>query len=198
LGRGVKLSGSRRRLNAGFSLVELSVSLAIVLILSAIAMPSLTRSYRTYQLNDAATRLAAMLKFTRFEAIRRNTTVTCQMQQINGIWTVWADTNNNTTPDPTEQQMVFIDTTVLLPPGAPPPPFPITAANGGGALTPLSGANNSVSFTSRGAVSPFGSYVLYIGSPTNPEFGFRAVVLLPSGITQVWTAPNGANWQRVG
>jgi len=60
---------------AGFSMVELGVSLTVLLILTAIAIPSLMRSFRTYQLNDAAARLSDMLKFTRFEAVRRNTQV---------------------------------------------------------------------------------------------------------------------------
>jgi prepilin-type N-terminal cleavage/methylation domain-containing protein len=187
-------------MNGGFSLVELVVSLAIVLVLTAIALPSLTRSYRTYQLNDAATRLASMLKFTRFEAIRRNTPVTCQIQLLGGIWTVWADTIANGNPDPQEQQLVLIDTAVLLPAGSPPAPAAILSGVGGGTLTTISGANGSVAFDARGAVYPVPNttFVLYIGSATNPEFGFRAVVLLPSGITQVWTAPASGPWQRVG
>ena len=47
-------------------MVELSVSMTVMLILTAIAIPSLMRSFRTYQLNDAASRLADQLKFTRF------------------------------------------------------------------------------------------------------------------------------------
>jgi prepilin-type N-terminal cleavage/methylation domain-containing protein len=200
LGRGVKLSGTRRRLNFGFSLVELVVSLAIVLILTAIALPSLTRSYRTYQLNDAATRLAAMLKYTRFEAIRRNKPISCQIQQISGNWTVWADTIGNSTVDPSEQQLLLIGTAVLLPSAGLPAPNAIVTGVGGGSLTTYSGANNSVTFDARGAVSPVPNttYVLYIGSSTNPEFGYRAVVLLPSGVTQIWTAPSGGPWARVG
>jgi type IV fimbrial biogenesis protein FimT len=57
---------------AGFSIVELAVALTVLMILTAVAIPTLMRSFRTYQLNDAAARLADMLKFTRFEAVRRN------------------------------------------------------------------------------------------------------------------------------
>jgi hypothetical protein len=64
-------------------------------------------------------------------------------------------------------------------------------------LTPLSSTPGSITFDARGAVSPIAAYVLYVGSVTNPEFGYRAVILLPSGATQVWTAPSGGPWQRV-
>ena len=198
LGKGLRLSGICRRPERGFSLVELVVSLAIVLILTAIALPSLTRSYRNYQLNDAVTRLAGMLKYTRFEAIRRNAPVSCQIQQIGGNWTVWADTTPNGNPDNTEQQLLLIDGAVLLPAAGLPVSTPISTAVGAGSLTTLSGSNGSVGFDARGAVSPSATFVLYIGSATNPEFGYRAVVLLPSGVTQVWTAPSGGPWVRVG
>jgi len=40
--------------------------------------------------------------------------------------------------------------------------------------------------------------VLYVGSPANADFGYRAVLLLPTGGTQIWSAPPGANtWQRI-
>jgi len=61
----------------GLSTLELVVSLGIILIISAVAIPSITKTLRIYQLNDAATQLAGILKLTRFEAIRRNTPVNC-------------------------------------------------------------------------------------------------------------------------
>ena len=70
---------TRRSRIAGFSMVELAVSLTVLLILTAIAIPSLMRSFRTYQLNDAAARLSDMLKFTRFEAR------TVQLDLVTGV-----------------------------------------------------------------------------------------------------------------
>src|SRR5262249_27857460 len=83
LGQSAIFSGTPRR-SRGFSMVELAVSLTVVLILTAIAIPSLLRSFRTYQLNDAAARLADMLKFTRFEAVRKNTQVSFYVVQQTG------------------------------------------------------------------------------------------------------------------
>jgi len=56
-------------------MVELVVSMTVMLILTAIAIPTLMRSFRAYQLNDTATRLADMLKFTRFDPVRFGPTV---------------------------------------------------------------------------------------------------------------------------
>ena len=147
-------------------MVELAVSLTVLLILTAIAIPSLMRSLRTYQLNDAAARLSDMLKFTRFEAVRRNT-------QVNFL---------------------------ILPSGTPPSPASILAKLGATSSLDASksGAAGILTFDARGAVSPLAAYVLYLGSANSPEFGYRAVILLPSGATQIWTAPSGGTWQRIG
>jgi hypothetical protein len=62
----------------------------------------------------------------------------------------------------------------------------------------MSGAAGTITFDARGAVSPLAADIFYLGSATNPEFGYRAVILLPSGATQIWSAPNGGTWQRIG
>jgi type II secretory pathway pseudopilin PulG len=191
-------------------MVEMAVSLTVLLILTAMAVPSLMRSFRTYQLNDAAARLSDMLKFTRFEAVRRNTLINCQIKQILNIWTVWTTPNGNTTPLATEKQLLITGFATLLPStqiGLPDQApicnkvFGIT--NNGPCLdTTKSGSNGTVTFDPRGAIRVGGSvsssvFVLYVGSDSNPEFGYRAVILLPSGITQIWTAPNGGAWQQL-
>src|SRR5712691_10245669 len=92
----------------GFSMVELVVSMTVLLILTAIAIPELIRSLRTYQLNDAATRVADMLKFTRFEAVRQNKQINFLMQQPSaGVWLIGTDSNVNNTIDVTEKQQLI-------------------------------------------------------------------------------------------
>ncbi len=197
-------SRTRRRRIAGFSMTELAVSLAVLLILTAIAIPSFMRSIRTYQLNDAAARLSDMLKFTRFEAVRRNTLINCQIKQITGIWTAWTTPNGLTTPLATEKQILITGFATLLPQtqSGLPGQGPICNKlfnNSGPCLDPtLSGSNGTATFDARGAVVGLGAYVFYLGSATNPEFGYRAVILLPSGATQIWSAPNGGAWHRIG
>jgi type II secretory pathway pseudopilin PulG len=184
-------------------MAELAVSLTVVLILTAIAIPSLMRSFRTYQLNDAAGRLSDMLKFTRFEAVRRNTSVSFLTQTSGAGWIIGVDANNSGSIDVAETQQVIAGFATLLPAGAPPDSAPITATLNGATLTILSGASGPVTFDARGAIRVGGAvsssvFAFYLGSDTNPEFGYRAVILLPSGAVQIWTAPNGGAWQRIG
>jgi len=186
-------------------MLELAVSLLIVLILSAIAIPTMMNSFRAYQLNDAAARVSDQLKFTRFEAVRRNTPVNLGLQQVGANWVVWTDSNNNGVIDLTERQVIIGGFATLLPSAGLPAPTPITTALG--ALNTLSGNPGSVTFDARGAVrtgaapgSPLATNVaiIYIGNAATPQFGYRAVVVLLSGGTQVWTSPpNSLTWQRV-
>ena len=204
LGRSAIFSDTRRSRSSGFSMVELTVSMTVLLILTAIAIPSLMRSFRTYQLNDAAARLSDQLKYTRFEAVRRNTTVSFLMQPSGPDWIVGTDSNNNGTLESAERQLVIAGFATLLPAGAPPASTSITAALGGsGSLTTVSGAAGSVTFDARGAVRVGGALTsnvdaFYLGSSLNPEFGYRVVILLPSGAVQIWTASAGGTWQRIG
>jgi type II secretory pathway pseudopilin PulG len=199
LNKSAPISRTRRSRIGGFSMVELAVSLTVLLILTAIAIPTLMRSFRAYQLNDAAARLSDMLKLTRFEAVRLNKPVKFQMQTSGTGWLVGTDSNNNGTIDATEKQQLISGIVTLLPAGAPPSSSSILAKLGStGGLTTVSGSAGTITFDARGAVSPLAADIFYLGSLTNPEFGYRAVVLLPSGATQIWTAPDGGTWQRIG
>ena len=204
LGRRARFSDTRRNRSSGFSMVELAISMTVLLILTAIAIPSLMRSIRTYQLNSAAARVSDMLKFTRFEAVRRNKQINFLTQASADGWIVGTDSDNNGTVDATEKQQLIAGYAALLPSGVAPSPTAISTALGGASLTTKSGSNSSVTFDARGAirVSIGGTvstnvFIFYVGNATDPQFGYRAVVLLPTGGTQVWTAPAGGTWQQI-
>ena len=190
-------SGTPQTATAGFSFVELVVSLCVMLVLTAIAVPSLMRSLRSYQLNDAAGRVSDMLKFTRFEAVRRNTNMSFLLKPSGaGTWIVWTGLSTDTGPSPIEKQLPIGGFATLVTTGFPPG---LTVA-GSGPLNVLSGsvcAPACFAFDARGAVLPLQAYVVYIGNTSNPDPGYRAVVLLPSGGTQIWTAPSGGPWHQV-
>jgi prepilin-type N-terminal cleavage/methylation domain-containing protein len=198
----------RRSPRNGFSLVELVLSLAVLLVITTLAVPVVLRSLQTYQLNATASQLAGMLKFTKFDAIRQNTAVSCQIKQINGVWVVWADSNGDLAPDGAEPQMVISGSETLLPASSVPSPSPIVATLGtGGSSLPwtvLSGANGNIWYDQRGVVVSYAGgpvsatvYAMYLGNPNDPNSGYRAVITLPSGAVQVWTSSSAGNWQRV-
>lgn len=193
----------RRRPRNGFSLLELVLSLGVLLVISTIAVPVIVRSLQTYQLNSSASQLAGMMKFTKFEAIRQNTKVSCQVTKTGGSWLIWVDSNGNGVADQGEPQMYVGGSFTLLPEASVPNHSPITNSFGPGytgsnyTWTSSSGSDSSVTYDQRGVIDSFSIAVLYIGSPTDPRSGYRAVVSLPSGDVQVWSSSGAGDWHRV-
>jgi type IV fimbrial biogenesis protein FimT len=200
----VKFVSPRRRPQNGFSLVELVLSLAVLLVITTLAIPVVVRSLQVYQLNSTASQLAGMLKFAKFDAIRQNTPVSCQIQwhASGGYWLAWVDSNGNNIPDGAEPQMIIGGSFTLLPAGSVPNPAPITATLGPGFSTfswvVLSGSNASITYDQRGVIAAGAAvYALYIGNASDPNSGYRAIITMPSGAVQVWTSSSAGNWQRV-
>jgi prepilin-type N-terminal cleavage/methylation domain-containing protein len=187
----IKLKGQER----GYSLVELLVSLALISIFSTLAVPSLVRTYRNYQMDDAASQVASELKFTRYEAIRRNNVITCLDNTQNGILTMFTDTNNDGVAQASEKQILFpANAPATLTTSA---SVPTSGALAGvvkaGALTDVNPANGVTTFDGRGAKTTAGASVYWVG---NAAYGWRAVTVLPSGSVQVWSNVTGA-WQQL-
>jgi type IV fimbrial biogenesis protein FimT len=194
-----------RRCERGFSLVELLVSIAILTILLIISIPTLLKAYRSYQLKDAASRFSGILKSARFSAIRKNTPVACQVKKIGANWTIWVDLDGDGNAQSTEPQTQVGGLVSLLDGGSVPAPTAIAAAMGPASppLNVLSPGNVSVTYDQRGArkfpgTPPVPSVdVFYLGNPNIADLEFCAVVLLPSGTVQVWSAGPGGTWQRI-
>jgi prepilin-type N-terminal cleavage/methylation domain-containing protein len=196
-----KFASSSRSPRNGFSLVELVLSLAVLLVITTLAIPVVVRSLQSYQLNSTASQVAGMLKFAKFDAIRQNTKVSCQITQSGSNWLVWVDSNGNGVPDGAEPQMIIGGSFTLLPAGAVPNPAPITATLGPGfssySWVVLSGSNASIMYDQRGVIDALAVYALYIGNANDPNSGYRAIITMPSGAVQVWTSSSAGNWQRV-
>ena len=196
-----KFVSPRRSPRNGFSVVELVLSLAVLLVITTMAVPVVVRSLQAYQLNSSASQLAGMLKFAKFDAIRQNTTVSCLITHSGANWLIWVDSNGNGIADGAEPQMIIGGSFTLLPAGSVPSPAPITATLGPGFSTfswvVLSGSNASVSYDQRGVIDAQAVYALYIGNPNDPNSGYRAIITMPSGAVQVWTSSSAGNWQRV-
>jgi Tfp pilus assembly protein FimT len=178
--------------------------MAVILILSAIALPAFVSAYRTYQLTDATTQFAGLLKFTRGEAIRLNTNVSCQIQQaasVPPVTNTWADSDGDGVEDPGEKQLLFSGTVNLVPAGAVPNAAGLAAAANVPALATVPLANGFVTFDRRGAVSPANApqvYAFYLSNLNDTSVGARAVILLPSGSIQLWKADSLGNWIVLG
>jgi Tfp pilus assembly protein FimT len=186
----------------GLSVLELVVSVAIILVISGMAISPVSKTLKIYQLNDAASQLAGVIKFTRFEAIRRNMPINCVNSQA-GAYTpanIWSDDNGDGVEGPTEKQILLGPAATLIPAGVVPNTTALAAAASIPTLTAISPSGDAVKFDQRGAVvaSPPAVYVYFVGN-TSDSGGFRAVIVLPSGSVQVWTYAGGTSqvWQQI-
>ena len=192
----------RKRTNSkrGFSLIEALVVMAIAFALLAIATPSFLQAYRGYQLDNAAAQVSGVLKATRSAAIRLNAQVpvNCVIQAVAAQTHIWAATDRTLIEKPTEPQILLSGNVNLVAAGAVPNTAGLAAAIGVPVLTatPLNGVADT--FDGRGAANPAapGVFVLYVGNTAIPAVGYRAVVLMPSGSIQVWSADRAGNWHQ--
>jgi type II secretory pathway pseudopilin PulG len=188
----------RPRPSNGFSTIELTVTLGIILIVTAIAIPSFSNTYRMYQLSDAASQVAGILKSTRFEAIRRNTTVPCMITQTAAtppLTRIWTDSNNDSTEDPGDARVHLTGAVNLIDAGSVPGTAALAAAVGAQTLTTPPLANATINFDQRGAGNVNAVYALYIANSNALDIGYRALILFPSGSIQIWQADGQGNWR---
>lgn len=178
------------------------MALAVAMILMAIGLPVFLRAYRTYQLSNAASQVAGILRLTRYEAIRLNTQVNCLFQVSPlgpGMTQIWADTIKNGNLDPTEKMVLLGSGGNLVDSGGVPGTAALIAsANLTLAATPEPPLGAVITFDARGAVVPPTTVdVFYLGSALAPDAGYRAVLLMPAGSIQIWTADSTGAWQQL-
>lgn len=193
-----KISSAKASPASGFSLLELIVVTAVIFVLMGVGLPFFTQAYRDYQLNDAATQVAGILKATRLTAIRTNVPVNCVLAQggAPSVTNMWVDPDGDGVEQATETQILLRGTVTLVPAGGVPATGALAAGVGVAALTPIPPAAAVITFDFRGAVVPAGVYAIYINDLA-PNAGYRAVILLPSGSIQIWAASAVGGWRQL-
>jgi Tfp pilus assembly protein FimT len=190
----------------GFSLVEVLVVLLIIMIVSGIAVPQVVATLRSYQVSAAASQVADAIKFTRFEAIRRNSNTSFLASPLGAKWAVGTDSNGNTTLDVSERQYQITGNITLLNAAGVPTSGTLAAALNVPAIRVISASasTKTIFFDPRGAVnfaiSSGGTatvYVLYVAPVYQSTSDYRAVVVMPSGITQIWAGNATSAWVQL-
>lgn len=114
--------GVTASLGHGFTLIELMVTITILAILTAVAIPSFNSTLINYRLTSISNSFVASAQLARSEAIKRNSRVTL-CKSANGAdcttaggwqqgWILFHDIDNNAVKGPTE---AIIHTEVALP-----------------------------------------------------------------------------------
>jgi prepilin-type N-terminal cleavage/methylation domain-containing protein len=93
---------------AGFTLVELMVTMAVIGIVSSVTAVNVVREIPRYRLTNAAAQLAWNFRALRLRAISQHHAVMVTFTN-NHVYTVWTDRNDNSSIDSGEVQTVDIN-----------------------------------------------------------------------------------------
>jgi Tfp pilus assembly protein FimT len=185
---------------SGHSLVELSIVVAVVLILGAIAIPSLTTAMANIKLRGAASDFTGLVQQARIKAVQKNTVYTIRFGLPSGNG-AYIDLNGNGSFDSGEPMIQFGGNAnhAAAPGGASGVPSNLDATN-----TPLgwTATSGNISFNARGltcdsTATPCGTNVNYIfyfeDTRALGGHGWAAVSVTAAARSKVWLW-NGLAW----
>lgn len=190
----------------GFSMTELVVVVAIILIVAAIAVPNMVRAWYDSNLRTCAFELSDMIQQARILAEKKNLTVTVRYQTVNStVQEAYIDVNNNGAWD-TGEPIIDLGRQFVMASGAPggsggnPTNYVLTGNTTSG--TPCDNTC-TLGFSARGlpcsfsspstCTTPAASYFVYYINDNRTPTGWAAVVVTKAGRSTgyVW---NGSSW----
>jgi Tfp pilus assembly protein FimT len=98
-----------RRNERGLTLIELGVVAAIMMVIAALAVPSIINAVADFKLRTTATELSGLFQRARALAVQKNNTYAVQQQADAGtnLTTVWVDLNGNGSFDTGEPSLLM-------------------------------------------------------------------------------------------
>ncbi len=182
---------------AGYSLVEMMMTLAIGLILVSVALPTMIGAIQAYRLNSVAQQVANLAELTRYTAIRRNTLISLRQVGQNGNTILFVDLDGDGKLGPTEP-LVMLSSDMQLANSQCPKPDPNTPGLDPG-LASLQDFAGRITFDYRGTVNfsgggPISPYFLALDYVSQAQYGCRAITVTPMGQTKLWKAPDHSTW----
>ncbi len=197
--------GRKRRLaSAGFSLLEMVIVVAVLLVIAGLMVPNLMTTIANYRLRNAAVNVAGILQTSRMRAVHDNQFYAVRRTNWTGAKIAYVDLNGNGSYDNSPSAPDKPEPTIEL-------PTSVTIVTGGGpAITSMSlgwtpqAQTNPPTFGSQGvpcvAVSGVcqriynGYLVGYIVYLTDARGAWAAVTVSPAARIKTWTW-SGTAWQ---
>ncbi|MBI2681900.1 MAG: prepilin-type N-terminal cleavage/methylation domain-containing protein [Acidobacteriales bacterium] len=201
----------------GFSMVELMIVIVIILVISAMAMPNLSRGITMIRLRGSLGGVAGLLQKTRIEAVRTNRIMVARYKVVDSVAFAYLDLNQNNAIDGgasgqnAETVIQFGQGAQYVPKPASPPqgldgtkllgydqkesdaPFNVGFSQRGIPCKPDS-STSTVASCQPTYVSGVGGYLYYFKAAS--VFGDRwgAITITPAGRIRVWTYSDSAGW----
>jgi prepilin-type N-terminal cleavage/methylation domain-containing protein len=200
------LNEMNRKLQSGFSMIELMVVVAIALVLMAMGTPLYRQMVYGIRLRSAGSDLSALMQRARIQAARQNAINTIAYRAVNGAEEAYIDLNLNGQWDAGEPIINF-SPSIIPAAGAPtgvggqPTPYVLVGDTGNVVFN----NGTTLGFSPRGlpcayaggvCATPAGGYFVYYLNDlrSGGNIGWAAVVVTRSGRTKTVTW-SGAGWQ---
>lgn len=171
----------------------MAIAVVIIMIVAAVAIPNFLRATNNYKLTSTARNISDLIEQARYQAIKKNTKVSCYFSLGATPPSAWVDINGTGILASNDPKVAY--PAQILPTGA---SLPSTASMGFANATTVANTG-TITFDSRGAVDYTGVvggptvWVLYFTFNNDSSYGAKAVSLEPLGRTKVWSAALGAN-----
>jgi Tfp pilus assembly protein FimT len=187
----------------GFSLTELLIVAAVMLVVGAMAAPTVINTVDAYKMRSSAMDVEGLVQRARMRAVRDNAFYFVRTQQVvaNGqtVTQIYIDLNGNNVAD-TGERLIQLPITMSMPNAGYPA---LSQATLGFAPEP---SGTTVAFNARGLPcivttticsnwdnpNPVG-FVWYLQDTRTRGTGWAAVSISPAGRVKVWTW-NGNSW----
>lgn len=186
----------RKNRQFGASLIELVFAVGVLLIITAIAVPSISSVYRNYVLISNANALSGVVQRTRSAAVAQNSPANLSIDN-DKIFSI-----NTTVPLVVKEQKMALDRGIRV--STEPPLLLTTKDLGSSSLTVITTASTArqIYFNARGipcdptntnCVTPLpkSAYVFYL----TDEKRWAAVSVNPAGRVAIWSY-GGTKWQQ--
>jgi len=197
-------ASNTQRKTQGFTLLELMLVVAVIVILAAATVPRLMNTVNDISLRYAASDLSGLLQTARMQAVRRNTFYTVQSAVIGGGQTSYFIDIPKSGIYAAGDPVLPLNPSITVCQGA-----LCGAPNGAAFLAGLNFAVNpgieAPSFNARGLPcfaaaaacpqTPGQGFVIFMSKPNNTgNVPWTAVVINPSGRIQLWSCDNVGTW----
>ena len=169
------------RKNAGFTLIELVVVIAIIAILSAVAIPNFFNWRRNAQMRASAEELLSVVQLTKLRAVKERTNCVVFFDTGDDNYVAFVD---NGAGGGTANNEVLDGTEAIIKRGDLPSTVDMYSAS-------FSGGVPRLRFAGNGLPNRFGSVRLQNSDQTI----YRMVSISVTGFTKIRTSNDGVNWQ---
>jgi Tfp pilus assembly protein FimT len=196
-----KIMQNTHKAYSGFSLLEVTVVMGVVLVMTGALVPSVMTGIQNYRISASTQEIASQIQSARQRALRNNAMCSFLILSATGQFGIDVNGDGNLSAG-TQDVLLSLDSNVSFA-NLGTPPAGIT-----GESTLSAGSKTGIGFTPRGTLTavstsgtpdyspanlPAGGFAIYLANTRNR---FAAITVSPTGRVRTWYSSTGTVWHR--